>query len=278
MMSLAHIINPVRVNETSDLFIAQPITFSTMRTAKEFSKDTLDVNLYAIQYQDEVRITLPDCFIRVPDLTRSVADLKLFKKEKKLPLIGDILDSLYDIADTDYLIYTNVDIALQPYFYRSVSKIIEQGYDAFVINRRTIPECYDNLDQIPLMVAEIGKSHSGYDCFVFKREMYPRFKLGTICIGTAWIGRALLANMVTYAVKFMEFRNVHLTFHIGDSASWRHDEYSDYFRENQNEYLRVFNQLEAEHGEFEPVLRSYLLDTGDKRQFPPCVCFNSCNL
>jgi len=272
MISLAHIVNVVQVDETSDLLIAQPITFSTMETAKQFSKGSLDVKVYAIQYQDEARMTLPDCFIRVPDLTRSVADLKPFNKAKKLALIGDILDSLNAAADADYLIYTNVDIALQPYFYRCVSEIIKQGHDAFVINRRTIPEFYNNLEQIPLMVAEIGKPHPGYDCFVFKRDIYPRFKLGNICIGTAWIGRTLLANMVTYAAKFKEFRNVHLTFHIGDSVTWRQDEYSDYFRENHTEYLKIFNQLEAEHGEFEPVLRSYLLDTGDRRQFPLWVC------
>ena len=269
MISIAHIINPVVVDESSDLMIAQPITFSAMEIAKGFSKDVVDVNLYAIQDQDEARVTLPDCFMRVPDLTRSIADLKTFNKKKRLPLIGDILGSLYAATDADYLIYTNVDIALQPHFYRSISRIIEQGYDAFVINRRTISNHYCNIEQLPFMYAETGEPHPGYDCFVFQRDMYPHFKLGTICIGTAWIGRALLANMVTYAGKFKEFQNEHLTFHIGDSLSWRQDEYSDYFRENQNEYLRIFSQLESEQGRFEPLWRSYLLDTGDIRQFPP---------
>ena len=269
MISFAHIINPVQVNETSDLYIAQPITFETLRIARQFSEGIEDVKLYAIQHQDEARSMLPDCFRRVPDLTRSVIDIKTFNKKRKLPFIKDILDALFEIAgQADYLIYTNVDIALQPYFYRSISKIIAQGYDAFVINRRTISDQYGNMKQIPLMYAEIGEPHPGYDCFVFKRGLYAQFKLGTICIGTAWIGRALLANMVTYADKFKEFGNEHLTFHIGDSQQWRQDEYQDYFQENLNEYLKIFSQLESEQGVFEPVLRSYLLDTNDKRQFP----------
>ena len=39
MISIAHIVNPVKVNKSSDLFIAQPIVFETMRTAAEFAKD-----------------------------------------------------------------------------------------------------------------------------------------------------------------------------------------------------------------------------------------------
>jgi len=269
MISFAHIINPVQVNETSDLYIAQPITFETMRMARQFSEGIEDVTLYAIQHQDEARILLPDCFRRVPDLTRSVTDIKVFNKKKKLPFIKDILDALAEAAaQADYLIYTNVDIALQPYFYRSISKIIAQGYDAFVINRRTISNRYGNIKHIPLMYAEIGEPHPGYDCFVIKRDRYAPFKLGTICIGTAWIGRALLANMAAYAGKFKEFRNEHLTFHVGDSQQWRQDEYQDYFQENLKEYLRIFSQLESEQGAFEPIWRSYLLDTNDKRQFP----------
>ena len=269
MKKIAHIIHPVTVNPASDLVIAQPITFETMRISREFVKDTIGVTLYAVQYHDEKRLPLPGCFICVPDLIRSITDIKTFKKRRKLALIKDILDALYEAAhDAEYLIYTNVDIALQPYFYRTVVKIIEQRYDAFVINRRTISNRFSSIDQIPRMYAEVGESHKGYDCFVFKRDVYPKFKLGTICIGTAWIGRTLLANMVTFATKFKEFRDEHLTFHIGDSLPWRKDEYHDYFQENWNEYLRLFHQLEAEHGEFEPTWRSYLLDTVPKRQFP----------
>jgi hypothetical protein len=36
MIWIAHIINPVDVGVSSDLFIAQPITFETMRVAREF--------------------------------------------------------------------------------------------------------------------------------------------------------------------------------------------------------------------------------------------------
>lgn len=269
MLKIAHIIHPVIVPPTSDLVVAQPITFETMKIAREFAKEDADIRLYALQYYDEERIPLPVCFNRAPDLTRSVADIKTFKKRRKLALIKDIMDALFEAAgDADYMIYTNVDIALQPYFYTVVAKIINQDYDAFVINRRTISARYSTIDEIPSMYAEIGEPHPGYDCFIFRRAVYPKFKLGTICIGTAWIGRTLLANLVTYAAKFKEFRNEHLTFHIGDSLPWRNNEYKDYFWENWNQYLENFNLLEAEHGRFGSIWRSYLLDTVPKRKFP----------
>jgi tryptophanase len=48
MVKIAHIINPVIVPETSDLFTAQPVTFSTMKTAQELAvQQGLDVTLVA---------------------------------------------------------------------------------------------------------------------------------------------------------------------------------------------------------------------------------------
>jgi hypothetical protein len=41
MRKLAHIINPVAVNEQSDLFIAQPITFASMLFARQFAERTV---------------------------------------------------------------------------------------------------------------------------------------------------------------------------------------------------------------------------------------------
>jgi hypothetical protein len=268
MMKFAHIIHPGNVDKSSDLYIAQPITFETMKIAKEYCINTVDLNLYAIQLNSEERVPLPSCFKRIPDIKRSVIDLTTFKRKRKLVLIKDILDAVPREDDADYVIYTNVDIALQPFFYQWVSTVIEQGYDAFVVNRRTISNKFFSINEIPLMYAEIGEPHKGYDCFVFRREIYQKFKLGDICIGAAWVGRALLANMLCFSKKFKEFRNQHLSFHIGDSCTWRHQEFSDYTAHNREEYLTIFRQLESEVGGFDSELLSYLLDTGPERIIP----------
>ncbi len=267
MISIAHIINPVKVDDSSDLFLAQPITFETMRTAKKHAAADVDITFYAACYPEDTDI-VPVDFNTLPPLTRSVMDIREFKVKRKLPLLKDILDSVYAASFAQYIIYTNVDIALLPQFYNAVNRFISQGYDAFVINRRTITTKYKSIAEIPFMVAEIGQSHNGYDCFVFKRQLYPQFQLGNICIGTAWVGRALLANIVTYADKFKEFRHEHLTFHIGDPCTWRNEQFNDYIQENQRQYHAIFAQLESQHHPFDPIVRSYLLDTADQRTIP----------
>ena len=251
MLSIAHIINPVMVDNTSDLFIAQPITFETMHMAKEFSKNQVNVNLYAIQDRHESPIPLPGVFLKTPGLKRSIIDIKNFKQKRKLPLIKDILDTLYKSSKAEYMIYTNIDIALQPYFYRAVSHIIRQGYDAFIINRRTIPGKYKTVEEIPLMCAEIGEKHQGWDCFVFHRSLYPRFRLGNACIGTGWIGRVMITNMACLARQFRIFEDLHLTFHIGNDKVWQDPQWEDYLAHNKNECRRVLLDFDRKYGPFD---------------------------
>lgn len=241
---IAHIINPVKVAEMSDLFIAQPVTFTTMATARDFAHDKVNVALYTAQYPED-RTIIPPEFQMTPDLERSILDLGFFQKKRKLPLIKDILDRLYNAAtDADYLIYTNVDIALQPHFYVAVNTLIEQDCDAFVINRRTISKKYTRVEDIPLMCSEIGEGHWGWDCFIFKRSAYSRFILGEICIGANFIGAILLFNLLCYSNKFKEFKDKHLTFHLGDDMTWKSSDYSDYSAHNTREAARIYEALE----------------------------------
>ncbi len=77
-------------------------------------------------------------------------DCGRFAVPRKLPLIKDILGRLYDASDAEYFIYTNVNIGLMPNFYVAVNAIIESGYDAFVINRRTISlRCRESGIEVP---------------------------------------------------------------------------------------------------------------------------------
>ena len=247
MLKIAHIIHPVVVNPSSDLVVAQPITFETMRIAREFAGEAADISLYAIQYHDEDRIPLPDDFIRVPDLKRSVGGLKNFKAERKLALIKDILDALFEHSRADYLIYTNVDIALQPYFYQAVAKIIRQKHDAFVINRRSIPDRYSAPEDIPLMYAEAGEKHPGFDCFVFRRKLYKKLDLGEICIGTTKIGVTVIANLICKAKKFKLFEDLHLTFHIGVVREWEDQRFKEFLQHNEREALRILTMLKKSY-------------------------------
>jgi hypothetical protein len=251
MRSIAHIINLFTVKPTSDLFIAQPITLESMKVAQAFAHGQVEVTLFSAQYPED-RSIVPNGFQLTGDLDRSVLEVGTFRLKRKLPFLVDALDRLYEASGAEYFIYTNNDIALMPHFYVTVNQFIEEGYDAFVINRRTISAKYQSPAQLPLMYAEVGEPHEGHDCFVFRREVYPQYKLGAICIGATWIGRALLWNLICHAKNFKEFTEEHLTFHVGpgNDRMLGAEEYADYRAHNKREAAKIMVELERQCGPF----------------------------
>lgn len=257
-ISLAHVINPVKAPETSDLFVAQPITFETMRRAKKLAKNSrVSVELYSVCFEEDKNIC-PNEFIHLENLSRSILDKNTFTKNRKLPFIADILEKIYIASRADYIIYTNVDIAIQKEFYIKVSDIIKQGYDAFVINRRTISNKYTDISEIEEMYQDKGDKHSGFDCFVFKRSLYPKFILHDTIIGTNWIGAVLISNLIMSSKKFKIFRDEFLTFHIGNDRIWNSKELDDYEKYNRSQYNLVANDLKKKHGKIKNFIKHYL--------------------
>ncbi len=239
----AHIISPVCVEESSSLFVAQPITFKSMENAKCFAKNDVDVDLFSAHYPEDKGI-IPEYFSLTPELTRSAIDLGTFKKTRKLPFIRDILDRLYEAApDADYMIYSNVDISLMPHFYSAISKIADKGYDAFILNRRTISDNFTEANMLPLMYAEVGKVHPGVDCFVFKRDLYPHFHLAKSFLGTLPIARCITSNLVVCCNKFLWVQKGDFTFHVGDDRSWSAKTLQDYCVENFRQFDEILTKI-----------------------------------
>ena len=239
-MRIAHIINPVKVNRPSDLYFAQPITFETMRIAREFAGGKVEVSQFAAAFPEDLPI-IPDHLGKTRPLERSILDFQGPANGRKLPLIKDILDRLFRETRAHYLIYTNVDIAPMPHFYVSLERIIRQGHDAFIVNRRTIGKNYTGISEIPMMFADIGEPHPGCDCFVFKRELYPKFVLGNVVIGCEFFGLTLRTNVIVFSKRFKHFKDLHLTFHIGDDRTWK--TFTGDALHNQKELETVFSSL-----------------------------------
>ncbi len=249
-MNIAHIVSPVAARAPSDLVTAQPVTFESMRVARDFAATHgVTVSHYAVQARGEEPQPLPSGFARLPGLERTVSDLRPFTVPKKLPLLKDILGRLYEAApQVDFLVYTNVDIALQPHFYLALDRLFQQGHDALVINRRTIPAAFSGPADLPLMWAQLGEPHIGHDCFVFRSAQYPDFRLGDVCIGTRRVGRVLLWNLFAHARSFRELKDAHLTFHIGAEKPWKKPEFSEYDEHNHRQALAVLRALEEKCG------------------------------
>ena len=225
------------------------MTFLTMQRAKDFAAPKLDIELLSAQYPED-RNMIDDGFTTTTDLSRSVLDIANFRVPRKLPILRDILEKAYAESQLDYVIYTNVDIGLQPHFYQAVSNFIDQGFDAFVINRRTVSDRYITLDQFDEIYNDPGKPHRGWDCFVFPRALIPDFYLGTLCIGAPLVGLGLFANLMAIAENFKEFKNEHLTFHLGDDKAWNSSLLDDYRQYNYQQLMIQLRKLEDVFGSF----------------------------
>jgi len=249
----AHIVNPVKAAIGSDLRVAQPITFESMRVAAGFASGSFEVQAFSAQYAED-RSVVPAHITPTRDLERSAADVGEFRLPRKLPLIGDIMSRLQEASpDADIYSYTNVDIALVPHFYTSVDALM-QDHDAVVINRRTIPATYDSVDELHLMYACAGKPHPGFDCFVFRAELMDSLRLGHSLIGAPWVGTSMVCNLAQCCSSFALFEDLHLTFHIGDDRAWRRAEYDDYRVHNRREFLSSAEAWFASCSESNPLV------------------------
>lgn len=250
MYSVAHIINPFVADPSSDLFVAQPITFKSILHAKELAKHVLQVELLTAQFTED-RIMVPAGFTATKDLQRSVTDLEKFHVPIKLPLLEDILERLYTSSTADYLIYTNVDIGLYPDFYLAVTRFIEEGHDAFIINRRRIPAIYTNVTDLEMIYTKTGKKHPGFDCFVFHRSLYPKLKLKDICIGVPFIEISFSQNLFALSNNFKLFDQEQLTFHLGMDI-FKKRAPQEYFDYNQKRFWKLIDA-----GEIKPNLKKF---------------------
>jgi hypothetical protein len=94
---------------------------------------------------------------------------------------------------------------------------------------------------LPLMYGEVGKPHSGHDCFVFARNLYPQLCLWNICIGAMPVGRALVIALLCSAAHCHLFKHMHLTFHLGEDRPWSASRLLDYSSITARNLTRLFD-------------------------------------
>ena len=87
-----------------------------MLRAKAYTKQAVVIDLRTTQY-DEDRAIIPEGFKVLSNLQQSVLDANQKLQGRKMPLIADIIKKASDEAPAEYIIYTNADIGLMPYFY-----------------------------------------------------------------------------------------------------------------------------------------------------------------
>lgn len=212
-VQILHILNCVNVPENTELGIAQKITFQTIRKALQYTKQKDSIQLIATVYDEDLPV-VADFFSDSYLLKRSMQDVLPAGNGKKLPFIADILHAAKDF-ECDFVLYTNLDIALMPFFYDTLFTYIDKGHDAVVINRRRINGSYSKSEELPLMYSELGDSHPGFDSFLIKKELISKFILEDICIGIPFLEGALVHNIAAFSENPLYVMDAHLTFHIG---------------------------------------------------------------
>jgi hypothetical protein len=244
MRRIAHIVNPFAAAPSSAHQLAQAVTFETMRCARDYARGQVDVTLLAAQFPED-RGLIPEPFELTPDLDRSVLDFAEFRRKRRLPLLQDILARLHQASAAEYFVYTNVDIALTPVFYTTVDHLIDRGFDAFSVTRRTISAKFSTLRQLPAMYAEVGNSHPGTDCFVFKRSLVPQLYLANACLGAFYIAKNFQLNLICNSENYRKLTDLHITFHLGDDRAWADPDLADYSEHNEREIRKVITHYET---------------------------------
>jgi hypothetical protein len=241
MNILAHLINPVNVGIDKDFYKSQEKTFASILAAKNFSSKQASIQLYTTQYEEDHAI-IPNYFSKLSNLNESILDINKELSGKKLPLIAEVLGKFKEVPGANYYMYSNLDIALMPYFYDAVFEYIDKGYDALIINRRRISKKHLNESSLNLMYADLGRSHPGFDCFIFHKDLLPKFILGNICIGIPFLEVALVHNIISFAKNPLFISDAHLTFHIGmDVMPARNRQY---YQQNRTEFFKqIYPQL-----------------------------------
>lgn len=205
-----------------------------MIAAQSAAKEGCKLELFTTQYAED-REVIPPEFTVLENLTRSVLDVNAKLSKRKLPLIKDILQRLYESSSAPYLIYTNLDIGLMPFFYSYIQEKVNEGHDALIINRRRLSGAYTAETDLNVLYADLGNSHPGFDCFVIKRELFEQFEFGDICIGAPFIGVSFAHNIFTFAERPLFIPDAHLTFHLGSEVLGNRN--NNFYKHNKEQYL-----------------------------------------
>ena len=252
-LRLMHVVNLYR-GDGDRLGAVQEKTVESMRAAARFAQlqvEGLVVDFVAVHAADDAGI-IPDDFESAPSLTRDAREVVDTDEQRALPFVFDLLQHADQAAtDAEFVVFTNSDICLTPGFYIAVARMLSLGYETIVINRRTVPGVGADDPNAELAAADIGESHPGHDCFVFRRSRIAEFSPNLACVGAGYVMRGLVYNLVANAEQALFLTEAHLTYHFGNDRPWVAPVMRPYLWHNKGQLLGTYERLIAD-----PVKRS----------------------
>ena len=244
---LHHVVNAYNVGIRSEVDCHAAVIASMRYAASCAAVDGVGIQFHAVCKADEAEL-IPSGFAGHPVLSRTIRDDVRYSGCKPVPYLFDILTPLRGGEAGEWVVFTNMDIVLQPWFYTSVLEMLQAGFDSLIINRRTQPAEYSGCREW-LLRSEIGVSHPGMDCFVFPRSWIDGLVLSDAVVGAGNVMRSLLYNLVCKAKKLAFVTRAMLTLHLGDDRPWMHPPMNSLQEHNSGEALKIWKTLsETSHG------------------------------
>jgi FkbM family methyltransferase len=239
----AHVVHTYACPPGSKGEATQQFTFGALERAQCTARDSADVELISVHLAGDGDFP-PAIFRKARELDRTVADVHRFAVTRKLPLVFDILErGIEAAADADFVIFTNVDICPMPHFYELISRLLDLGFEALLINRRVAGTFPSEERWRALMESDYGGPHPGFDCFVFPVEFGRRMVRSDACVGSEYVMRGLLYNLVARSNSMLILTDVHATYHIGADSEAQRPQLQDYTRFNQENAKAVLHEL-----------------------------------
>jgi hypothetical protein len=248
-IAFSHIVNPFPAPKDSEHGRASAITFASLRVAAARAGTAgIHVEVRAVVLPGDERAAEPPCVL-APKLTRTIKDLYKLRPQRPLPLITDLLEKGAEAARGSYVVFTNMDIAVQPDFYVELRRLILERFGKgmpFIVYRRNVDASFTSPEQLAEMYVAPGKLAYGYDCFVFPIEYVSKLDLGHCCIGTAHFDDLLFMNLDALSgFRAGRVDDIPLTFHIGNEIGWtRH---MDHIEHNLRESLAAIERMRKTH-------------------------------
>ena len=222
-VSFTHLLNPFPARPGSEHAVASRVTWQSVRAAHAMAAAAgIAVEVRALILPgDEAAVEPPTA--STVHLTRSVMDVAELTPRRPLPLIADLLTLGEQGCAGSHVIFSNMDIALQPNFYTSVHDLVTRQLGPqvpFTVGRLNVDRTLAD-GPMEALYAASGPLGLGYDCFVMPRGLIPKLDLGLCCIGAPHFDQLLYMELD--ALSGQRLRSIddqRLTFHLGSDIAW----------------------------------------------------------
>uniref|UniRef100_A0A7S3SKY6 Sulfotransferase domain-containing protein n=2 Tax=Emiliania huxleyi TaxID=2903 RepID=A0A7S3SKY6_EMIHU len=223
-ISFTHVVNPFDPGNSSEHRQAQRVTLASISHASALAAaQGIAVEVVcAVFPEDEAHVRREplQCLLERINVSAATA-LPQFRHPVRLPFLNMLLYAGYSRGSGKYLIYTNIDIGLQPPFYLKLARQMQVMPGVPISSIREEFEHVEPAFGVEHAIARrgTGLQHPGHDCWAFPREWVPRLILGFTLVGVSMVATSLMQALHALSGCRMSLLSPKLTFHFVDGDS-----------------------------------------------------------